>query len=335
MKLAMIGATGLVGRTVLRVLEENRYLELQEIDTMILAASPNSIGKTLKFNGKDFPIHTIETALKLRPDYAIFSAGASVSLEWAHAFTSAGITVVDNSSAWRMHSDVPLIVPEVNIHDAKQNNLLISNPNCTTIQVVMVAAVLHRQYRISRMVISTYQAVTGSGMAGVNQLKAERENRFDGVDMAYPHPIDLNIIPQGGVFLDDGYTTEEIKLVNETRKILGDESISITATVARVPVFGGHSASVNIEFQTDFNERDIKELLKESPGICLLDNPRTYTYPTPLIAEGKDEVFVGRIRRDYSRPNSLNLWIVADNLRKGAATNAVQIIAAIESRKSH
>lgn len=319
MKVAVIGATGLVGAEMLKVLEERNF----PVDELIPVATSKSIGKELIFKGREALVVGVEEALSLYPDIALFSAGGATSKKWALEFAKAGCTVIDNSSAWRMDQNVPLIVPEVNARVLTKEHKIISNPNCSTIQLVVAIAPLHREYKIKRMVISTYQSVTGSGMPGVNQLENERKGKKG--TMAYPHPIDLNIIPQGGDFLDNGYTTEEMKLVDESRKILGDQSIGITATVVRVPVFGGHSESVNLTFEKDFNIEAVLSILSQAPGVTVLDNPPKNEYPMPRFAKGKDDVFVGRIRRDNSQPNSLNLWIVSDNLRKGAATNAVQI----------
>ncbi|MCF8374564.1 MAG: aspartate-semialdehyde dehydrogenase [Bacteroidales bacterium] len=319
MKVAVVGATGLVGTEMLRVLEERKF----PVDILLPVATTKSIGKELVFKGQEVLVVGIEEALSQYPDIALFSAGGATSKKWAPEFAKVGCTVIDNSSAWRMDPHVPLIVPEVNAHVLTMDHKIISNPNCSTIQLVVAIAPLHREYKINRMVISTYQSVTGSGMPGVMQLENERKGKKG--EMAYPHPIDLNIIPHGGDFLDNGYTTEEMKLVDESRKILGDQSIGITATVVRVPVFGGHSESVNLTFEKDFELETVLSILSNAPGVTVLDNIRKNEYPMPLFAKGRDEVFVGRIRRDHSQPNSLNLWIVSDNLRKGAATNAVQI----------
>ncbi len=319
MKLAVVGATGLVGREILKVLDERKlYPEM-----FIPVASPRSAGLPVDFNNQRYFIHSHQEAIAAKPEIAIFSAGGAVSREWAPRYAAAGITVIDNSSAWRMDSAIPLIVPEINASQLTRRHKIIANPNCSTIQLVLVMAPLHRRYGIKRVVVSTYQSVTGTGAKAVKQLENER----GGVSgkMAYPHPIDLNIIPHGGDFLESGYTSEEVKLVNETRKILDDYSIAITGTVVRVPVLGGHSESVNLEFREDFNLPAIFELLASTPGITVQDDVKNNLYPMPLSARGKDDVFVGRIRRDESQENTLNLFIVADNLRKGAATNAVQI----------
>jgi aspartate-semialdehyde dehydrogenase len=327
MKIAVVGATGLVGSVIIKVLEEGRYLPLPAITGFIPVASPSSAGKWLKFKGQDYQVVDMEEAVSLRPDVAIFSAGSGTSEQWAPAFAEAGIRVIDNSSAWRMNDDVPLVVPEVNAHIITESCMIIANPNCSTIQLALVMAPLHKEFHIRRLVISTYQSVTGSGMKGVKQLENERKGI--GAAMIYPHPIDLNLIPQGGAFLANGYSAEEMKLVHETRKILGDQNIQITSTVVRVPVYGGHSMAVNVEFAKEFDLDEVKEIIRNAPGVIIQDEPEKSVYPMPLNARGKDEVFVGRIRRDESCPKALNLWIVADNLRKGAATNAVQIAAFI------
>jgi aspartate-semialdehyde dehydrogenase len=319
MKLAVVGATGLVGREILKVLDEHKFYP----DTFIPVASQKSAGLPLSFNNHRYTIHTHEQAISEKPDIAIFSAGAATSRDWAPRYAAAGATVIDNSSAWRMNQEIPLIVPEINASILTRQHKIIANPNCSTIQLVLVLAPLHAKYRIKRIVAATYQSVTGTGAKAVRQLENERKGIVG--EMAYPHPIDLNLFPHGGDFLDNGYTSEEMKLINETHKILGDHSIKITATIVRVPVMGGHSEAINLEFQHDFVIDDIRKLLGKSPGIIIRDDPKNNIYPMPLDAAGKDEVFVGRIRRDESQPNSLNLFIVADNLRKGAATNAVQI----------
>jgi len=319
MKIAIVGATGLVGRKMLKVLEERNL----SFDELILAASENSFGKMIPFGDKELPVVSPEQAIAAKPQIALFSAGAETSRKWAKKFTENGTFVIDNSSAWRMFDDVPLVVPEVNGHAITPDHRLIANPNCSTIQMVLALSPLHKSFSIKRVVVSTYQSVTGSGMKGMNQLGYERSHLS--ADKFYPHQIDLNLIPHGGSFNPDGYTSEEQKLVDETRKILGDQDIQITATVVRVPVFGGHSESVNIEMSSPFEMEEIIRLLAEMPGITIQDDPAGAVYPMPLFAEDKDDVFVGRIRRDYSVPNGVNLWIVSDNLRKGAATNAVQI----------
>jgi aspartate-semialdehyde dehydrogenase len=319
MKIVVVGATGLVGSVMLKVLEEENLL----IHEIILVASQKSVGKKIKIGSREFAVISVEDAVLLNPEIAIFSAGSSLSKEWAPKFAKNGTFVIDNSSAWRMFDEVPLVVPEINADAITEQTKIIANPNCSTIQLVLALAPLHHKYGIKRLVISTYQSVTGTGVKAVAQLENERQNISGG--MAYLYPIDLNVIPHGGDFLDDGYTTEEEKLVNETRKILSDNSIQITATVVRVPVYGGHSESINIEFFKEFDLNEVKSLLSSTPGIVVQDNPKTNEYPMPLFSKNKNEVFVGRIRRDFSQPNSLNIWVVADNLRKGAATNAVQI----------
>lgn len=318
MKVAVVGATGLVGRKIIDVLEERNF----PLNGFIPVSSPQSVGKQVAFRGQDHEVVSPEHAINQKPELAVFSAGAATSLEWAPKFAAAGTTVIDNSSAWRMDKDVPLIVPEINGDMLTHDNRIIANPNCSTIQLVMVLAPLHRKYGIKRVVVSTYQSVSGSGAKGINQLMNEKEGKPG--EKVYPHQIDLNVIPQAGEFSDDDYTTEEIKLVNETCKIL-DPKIRLTATAVRVPVTVGHSEAVNIEFENDFEFYDVRRLLGFMPGIVVVDMPEGSIYPTPLLAEGKNEVFVGRIRRDLSQPRTLNLWIVSDNLRKGAATNAVQI----------
>lgn len=320
MKIAVIGATGLVGRVILRVLEESKLFSNV---TILAVASEHSAGKKLIFRGEEHEICGLRDALLAEPDIAIFSAGADISREWAPEFADKQTYVIDNSSAWRQEAHIPLVVPEINSFTIEKSTPIIANPNCSTIQMVLALAPLHRKYGIKRIVVSTYQSVTGSGAAAVKQLKNERK----GIDgrKAYPYTIDLNLFPHGGNFLENGYTTEEQKLADETRKILDDQSIQITATVVRVPVFGGHSEAVNVEFNKDYDINELRELLAETPGITIQDDIAENIYPMPLFAEGKDDVFVGRIRRDESCAKALNMWIVSDNLRKGAATNAVQI----------
>lgn len=327
MKVTVIGATGLVGKVMLEVLQERNF----PVTQLIPVASQESAGKSVLFGDKEIKVETIDVALYNEPQLALFSAGADTSLEWAPQFAAQGTTVVDNSSAWRMYADKKLIVPEVNGHQLTAADKIIANPNCSTIQMVMALAPLHQKYGIKRLVVSTYQAVTGTGKAAVAQLRNER-SRIDG-DKVYPYNIDLNCLPHCDSFTDNGYTKEEMKLVNETRKILGDPSIMVTATAVRVPVIGGHSESVNVEFHRDFDLSTVIELLQKMPGVAVLDNPARNIYPMPLYSQNKDEVFVGRIRRDESQPNSLNMWIVSDNLRKGAATNAVQIAEYLYDRK--
>lgn len=319
MRVAVVGATGLVGSTMLQILEERNF----PVTELIPVASEKSVGLKVSYKGKEYSVVNADTALAMKPQLALFSAGGSTSLELAPKFAAIGCYVVDNSSAWRMDPTKKLIVPEVNGHVLTRKDLIIANPNCSTIQMVMVLKPLHDEFKIKRVVVSTYQSVTGTGQKAVKEMMDERAGgKGFGV---YPHPIDMNIIPHIDVFQDNGYTKEEMKMVQETCKIMDDESIRVTATTVRVPVVGGHSESVNIEFEKDFNELDVKEILSNFSGIVVVDNPKENAYPMPLYAAGKDEVFVGRIRRDYSQPNTLNCWIVADNLRKGAATNAVQI----------
>jgi len=320
MKIAIVGATGLVGREVLKVLSD--FFDTADME-VIVAASSQSVGKTIDFQGKSLTICLPEDAIRQKPNIAIFAIGSAVSRHYAPLFGAAEITVIDNSSAWRMEKSVPLIVPEINASILKKSDKLIANPNCSTIQMVVALAPLHQKYGIKRLVISTYQSVSGSGLKGISQLANEREGK--NAEKAYPYPIDLNILPHAGKFTENGYTEEEIKLVNETRKILNAPSIAVTATVVRVPVMVGHSESVNVEFLEEFDIEEVKSLLQESSGVVLQDDPTNNLYPMPLFAMGKNEVFVGRIRRDESQPKSLNMWIVADNVRKGAATNAVQI----------
>lgn len=326
MKIAVVGATGLVGREIIKVLEA-RSVEFSEL---IPVASERSVGKSILFSGKEYKVATLETAVEMQPDIAIFSAGSDTSLQWAPVFKNVGTTVIDNSSAWRMDKNVPLIVPEINGKILTDEDKIIANPNCSTIQLVMALHPLNNKYGLKRVVVSTYQSVSGSGAKGVEQLMNERNNTKG--EKFYPHQIDLNVIPQGGDFMDDGYTTEEVKLVNETRKILQSD-VNLTATVVRVPVIGGHSEAVNIEFENDFVLDEVKRLLGTMPGVVIFDFPEGNMYPMPILAEGKDEVFVGRLRRDFSQSNSLNMWVVSDNLRKGAATNAVQIAAYIINNK--
>jgi aspartate-semialdehyde dehydrogenase len=319
MKVAVVGATGLVGGTMLRILEERNF----PVTELIPVASEKSVGNTVLFKGKEYPVVSAAAAIAMKPSLALFSAGGATSLELAPEFAAAGCRVVDNSSAWRMKPEIKLVVPEVNGHVLTPNDYIIANPNCSTIQMVMVLAPIHKKYGIKRVVVSTYQSVSGTGQKAVKELMDERAGSKE--HKVYPYRIDLNVIPHIDVFQDNGYTKEEMKMVLETCKIMGDDSIRVTATTVRVPVIGGHSESVNIELERDFYESDIKELLSNQSGVVVIDNPSMNGYPMPLDAEGKDEVFVGRIRRDYSQPNTLNCWIVSDNLRKGAATNAVQI----------
>lgn len=319
MKVAVVGATGLVGTKMLQVLAERNF----PVTELIPVASEKSVGKEVEFKGKQYKVVGMQTAIDMKPAVALFSAGGSTSLEWAPAFAAAGITVIDNSSAWRMDPTKKLVVPEINASELTANDKIIANPNCSTIQMVVALAPLHKRYGIKRIVVSTYQSVTGTGVKAVNQLMNER-NGIEG-EMAYKYPIDLNVIPQIDVFLENGYTKEEMKMVLETKKIMGDDSIKVTATTVRIPVMGGHSESVNIEFEQEFELTEVRKLLSEAPGVIVVDDPTTQQYPMPKDAHERDEVFVGRIRRDETQPKSLNMWIVSDNLRKGAATNAVQI----------
>ncbi|MBW3520131.1 aspartate-semialdehyde dehydrogenase [Flavobacterium sp. NKUCC04_CG] len=319
MKIAVVGATGMVGEIMLKVLAERNF----PITELIPVASEKSVGKELVFKGKKYKIVSMEAAVNRKPQIAIFSAGGETSLEWAPKFAAVGTTVIDNSSAWRMDPTIKLIVPEINASELTHTDKIIANPNCSTIQLVMTLAPLKEQYGIKRLVISTYQSITGTGVKAVRQL----DNEYQDVkgEMAYPYPIHRNAIPQCDVFESNGYTKEEMKLVRETQKILNDTSIRITATAVRIPVVGGHSEAVNIEFDRDFDVERIRQILHQTPGITLQDNPDTNTYPMPIYASGKDDVFVGRIRRDESQVNTVNMWIVSDNLRKGAATNTIQI----------
>jgi aspartate-semialdehyde dehydrogenase len=319
MRVAVVGATGMVGGVMLRVLEERNF----PLEKLIPVASERSAGKEIEYRGQSVVVVTLEEALSLKPDLALFSAGGETSLNWAKKFTKAGAVVIDNSSAWRMDPDIPLVVPEVNGSSIIPGHRLIANPNCSTIQMVLALSSLHREYEIRRLVISTYQSVTGTGIKALRQLEDERQG-ISG-EKAYHYIIDKNCIPQCDVFTPNGYTKEEMKLVNETRKILNDPSILITATAVRVPVAGGHSESVNIEFRNDFDLDRVNLLLSQTPGVIVIDDPANNKYPMPAMSEHRDEVFVGRIRRDESAENALNMWIVADNLRKGAATNTIQI----------
>jgi len=319
MKIAVVGATGMVGNIILKVLEERNF----EVTELYPVASEKSIGTEINFRNKKYKVIGLEEAVSLKPDLALFSAGGDTSLEWAPKFAEVGTTVIDNSSAWRMDPNKKLIIPEINANELGKEDKIIANPNCSTIQMLMALKPLHDAYQIKRVVVSTYQSITGTGVKAVKQL--ENEYKEEKGEMAYPYPIHRNAIPHCDVFMDNGYTKEEMKLVNETKKILGDDSVNVSATAIRIPVVGGHSESVNVQFENDFDENDVRKLLNDFPGVTVQDNPSVNTYPMPIYAEGKDDVFVGRIRRDYSQPNTLNMWIVADNLRKGAATNAVQI----------
>jgi aspartate-semialdehyde dehydrogenase len=319
MRIAVIGATGMVGEVMLNVLKERGFAEHE----VLAVASERSLGKKLNFAGRELSVISLDQALEAKPQLALFSAGGETSLEWAPQFAAIGCYVIDNSSAWRMHPDKKLVVPEINGADLTKDDLIIANPNCSTIQMVLALAPLHAKYGIKRAVVSTYQSISGTGVKAVKQLANERAG-IDG-PMAYPYPIDKNCLPHCDAFLDNGYTLEEMKLINETKKILGDDSIAVTATAVRIPVEGGHSESINLCLEKEFVLSDLKRLLAETEGITLQDNVDMNVYPMPRYAEGKDDVFVGRIRRDLSQVNSLNMWVVADNLRKGAATNAVQI----------
>lgn len=327
MKVAVVGATGLVGTKMLQVLQERNF----PLTELIPVASEKSIGKTVLFSGKEYPVRLMEDAIAMKPEIAIFSAGGKTSLEWAPKFAEVGTTVIDNSSAWRMDPDKKLIVPEVNAHVLTTSDKIIANPNCSTIQMVVVLQPLHLKYKIKRVVVSTYQSVTGTGKKAVDQLMNERKG-IEG-EMAYPYPIDMNLIPHIDMFLDNGYTKEEMKMVNETKKIMGDDSIRVTATTVRVPVIGGHSESVNIEFENDFDLNEVRELLSHADGVTVVDDVKNNQYPMPIMAHDKDDTFVGRLRRDETQPNTLNCWIVSDNLRKGAATNAVQIAEYLMANK--
>jgi len=319
MKIAVIGATGMVGQVMLKVLAERNF----PLTELIPVASEKSVGKVIEFNQKKYSIVGLEEALKMQPAIALFSAGGETSLEWAPKFAAVGTTVIDNSSAWRMDPTKKLIVPEINANSLTERDKIIANPNCSTIQLVLALKPLHDKFSIKRVIVSTYQSITGTGVKAVQQLGNEYKGEKG--EMAYPYPIHKNAIPHCDVFLENDYTKEEMKLTHETKKILGDQSVLVSATAVRIPVVGGHSESVNIEFEKDFEVSEIKAALKDFPGITLQDNPAVNTYPMPIYAEGKNDVFVGRIRKDHSHPRALNMWIVADNLRKGAATNAVQI----------
>lgn len=319
MKVAVVGATGLVGTKMLQVLEERNF----PVTELIPVASEKSVGKEVTFKGKGYKVVGMQTAIDMKPAVALFSAGGSTSTEWAPRFAAAGITVIDNSSAWRMDPTKKLVVPEINADALTAEDKIIANPNCSTIQMVVALAPLHSRYQAKRIVVSTYQSVTGTGVKAVNQLMNERKG-VQG-EMAYAYPIDLNVIPQIDVFLDNGYTKEEMKMVNETKKIMRDDSIRVTSTTVRIPVMGGHSESVNIEFEEEFDMDEVRKILSSAPGIVLVDDPATQQYPMPKDAHERDEVFVGRLRRDETQPKTLNMWIVSDNLRKGAATNAVQV----------
>lgn len=341
LKIAVVGATGLVGSVMLQVLRERGFGGCE----IIAAASAKSVGKTIPFDGRELTVVSVEEAIAAAPQYAIFSAGATVSKQYAPLFATKGTVVIDNSSAWRKDADKPLVVPEINIDVVKSDDHIIANPNCSTIQMVLALSRLHQQYKLKRLVISTYQSITGTGVKAVRQLQEEEAfHAAKGSDsptllsdmgdhsQAYPYQIFRNLFPHGGDFREDAYTTEEQKLVDETRKILRDDTIAITATVARVPVVGGHSESVNAEFHNEYDIDEVRSLIANTPGVILLDDPDKLQYPMPILSEGRDEVFVGRVRRDLSQPRTLNMWVVADNLRKGAATNAIEIMECLVNR---
>ena len=327
MKVAVVGATGLVGQVMLKVLEERNF----PVTELYPVASEKSVGKEITFKGKSYKVISMTDAISKKPDVAIFSAGGSTSTQWAPEFAKVGTTVVDNSSAWRMDPGKKLVVPEINAHVLTKADKIIANPNCSTIQMVVALAPLHKRYKVKRVVVSTYQSVTGTGVKAVKQMENERAGITG--DMAYPYPIDKNCLPQCDVFTENGYTKEEMKLVNETKKIMGDDSIRVTATAVRVPVRGGHSESVNVEFEKEFDLSEVRKLLTEFPGVILQDDPAEKKYPMPKYSEGKDEVFVGRLRRDETQPKTLDMWVVSDNLRKGAATNAIQIAEYLMEKK--
>jgi aspartate-semialdehyde dehydrogenase len=327
MKVAVVGATGLVGSKMIKVLEERNF----DVTEFIPVASEKSVGKKVTFKGKEYEVVGMQTAIDRKPQIAIFSAGGATSKTWAPKFAEVGTTVVDNSSAWRMEPDIKLVVPEVNAHVLAKTDKIIANPNCSTIQMVVALVGIHRAYKIKRIVVSTYQSVTGSGKKGYDQLMDERKGVAG--NKAYPHPIDMNALPHIDIFLDNGYTKEEMKMANETRKIMGDDSIRVTATTVRIPVIGGHSEAVNVECEKEFDLADVRRILENSPGVIVMDDPKNNVYPMPLVSHDRDEVFVGRLRRDESQPRTMNMWVVSDNLRKGAATNAVQIAEYIVKEK--
>jgi aspartate-semialdehyde dehydrogenase len=327
MKVAVVGATGLVGTQMIKVLEERKF----PVTEFIPVASEKSIGKMVTFKGKEYAVVGMQTAIDRKPDIAVFSAGSGTSKSWAPKFAEAGTTVVDNSSAWRMEPEIKLVVPEVNAHVLRREDKIIANPNCSTIQMVVALTGIHKAYRIKRVVVSTYQSVTGTGKKAVDQLMNERKG-IQG-EMIYPHKIDLNALPHIDIFLDNGYTKEEMKLVNETRKIMGDDSIRVTATTVRIPVIGGHSEAVNVEFEKEFDIAEVRRILENTPGVIVMDDPKNNIYPMPIVSHNRDEVFVGRLRRDESQPKTLNMWVVSDNLRKGAATNAIQIAEYLVEKK--
>ena len=327
MKVAVVGATGMVGEIMLQVLAERNF----PVTELIPVASEKSVGKEIEWKGNTYKVVGLQTAVDMKPEIALFSAGGETSLEWAPKFAAAGTTVIDNSSAWRMDATKKLVVPEINANVLTKEDKIIANPNCSTIQMVMALAPLHAKYDIKRIVVSTYQSITGTGVKAVRQL----ENEYAGIqgDMAYKYPIHRNAIPQCDSFEENGYTKEEMKLVRETQKILNDKTIAVTATAIRIPVVGGHSEAVNIQFENDFDVNEVRQILQNTPGVTVQDNLDTFTYPMPIYAQGKDDVFVGRIRRDESQPNTINMWIVADNLRKGAATNTIQIAEYLVANK--
>ena len=327
MKVAVVGATGMVGEIMLQVLAERNF----PVTELIPVASEKSVGKEIEWKGNTYKVVGLQTAVDMKPEIALFSAGGETSLEWAPKFAAAGTTVIDNSSAWRMDATKKLVVPEINANVLTKEDKIIANPNCSTIQMVMALAPLHAKYDIKRIVVSTYQSITGTGVKAVRQL----ENEYAGIqdEMAYKYPIHRNAIPQCDSFEDNGYTKEEMKLVRETQKILNDKTIAVTATAIRIPVVGGHSEAVNIQFENDFDVNEVRQILQNTPGVTVQDNLDTFTYPMPIYAQGKDDVFVGRIRRDESQPNTINMWIVADNLRKGAATNTIQIAEYLVANK--
>lgn len=327
MKVAVVGATGLVGTQILKVLEERNF----PVTELIPVASERSVGQEVKFKGKGFKVVTADTAITMKPEIAIFSAGGGTSLELAPKFAAAGTTVIDNSSAWRMDPTKKLVIPEINANELTKDDKIIANPNCSTIQMLVALAPLHKKYKMTRIVVSTYQSVTGTGKKEVDQLFNERAG-IDG-ERAYAHKIDLNVLPHIDVFLDNGYTKEEMKMVNETKKIMGDDSIRLTATTVRIPTIGGHSEAINVEFENDFDLKEVRQILEQSEGIVVEDDVKNNVYPMPINSHNRDEVFVGRLRRDESNPKTLNMWVVADNLRKGAATNAIQIAEYIMKNK--
>lgn len=327
MKVAVVGATGLVGTQMIRVLEERDF----PVTEFIPVASEKSIGKKVTFKNKEYVVVGMQDAIRMKPQLAIFSAGGGTSKTWAPKFAEVGTTVVDNSSAWRMDPDIKLVVPEVNAHVLTITDKIIANPNCSTIQMVVALVGLHKAYKVKRIVVSTYQSVTGTGKKAVDQLMNERKG-ISG-DMVYPHRIDLNALPHIDVFLDNGYTKEEMKMVNETRKIMEDDAIRVTATTVRIPVIGGHSEAVNVEFEKEFELADVRRILEHSEGVVVMDDPKNNVYPMPINAQNRDEVFVGRLRRDETQPKTLNMWVVSDNLRKGAATNAIQIAEVLVAKK--